>query len=173
MNCPSCGALVSARPDQTQWQCPFCSTSVVVAPELAPALPPPVTARWIVTLLAGMGGAAFLFVVSRRLGAQSWSGTEPLDCAGNDEIRVSDITASFSAGSAVTIAGNCHAVFENVSLRAPVAIDVSGNGHVVFEGGSIDGSAWSVAASGNAEVELRGTRVIGEVSTSGNAKVRR
>ncbi len=43
--CPSCGASLTARPDQTEVQCNFCGTTVIVPEALRakPVTPPPIT----------------------------------------------------------------------------------------------------------------------------------
>lgn len=100
----------------------------------------------------------------------------PLSCTGNDagfgsfELRVTEEQAQ-EWGEAFSAQGNCDAVIKNSTFVTPgVALRAGGNTKLVFEGGHIEGNP-ALDLSGNATIELKGTKVVGEVKTSGNAKV--
>jgi hypothetical protein len=131
----------------------------------------------LVVLLA-IGGVIFYFVreatssVSSSFGGRTWTGAAPLVCAGNDHITALNLTATFT-DTAISASGNCHLECRNCAVKAAYGIETSGNAHVFFEGGSLEGTSAAAVAGGNSQIDLRGTRVVGSVSRSGNGRVRR
>lgn len=101
--------------------------------------------------------------------ASSWDGTSAFDCDGNDDRKVSGVTASMS-GTAIYARGNCHLTIEDCHIKAQTAIDASGNAHVIIKGGSVEGAV-AVDASANASVDNRGGKVSGKVKRSANARI--
>lgn len=74
-------------------------------------------------------------------------------------------------GAAFDATGNCDATIKKSIFTSPgLALRAGGNTKLVFEEGRIEGNP-AIEASGNAVIELKGTVVVGEVKTSGNAKV--
>jgi hypothetical protein len=101
-----------------------------------------------------------------------WDGTTPLSCGGNDQFDVTGITASFTAGTAISASGNCHVSCTNCSLKAPVAVEASGNGEVKLINGNITGTQSSLNATGNGNIYVLGNAsVVGPFHQSGNGKV--
>lgn len=75
-------------------------------------------------------------------------------------------------GEAFSAGGNCDAKLIDVDITSPtVAIRAGGNTKLVLEGGRIEAGTIALDLSGNAQVEVKGAQIIGEVKTSGNAKV--
>ena len=101
---------------------------------------------------------------------------EKLVCSGNDfgmgsfKLVLTEGDAA-QWGEAFAATGNCDATVEKSIFVSPgVALRASGNTRLVFEGGRIEGNP-AMDLSGNATIEIRGTEVVGEIKTSGNAKV--
>lgn len=101
---------------------------------------------------------------------------DKLICNGNDagfgkfELRATQEQID-EWGEAFAADGNCDAELDKSIIVSPgVAVRAGGNTKLVFTGGRIEGKPAMVLA-GNATVELRGTEVVGDVETSGNAKV--
>lgn len=101
---------------------------------------------------------------------------QKLVCSGNDfgagsfKLVLTEGDAA-QWGEAFAATGNCDAtVKKSVFVSPGVALRASGNTHLVFEGGRIEGNP-AMELSGNATIEIRGTEVVGDVNTSGNAKV--
>ncbi len=106
------------------------------------------------------------------VGALGWDGTTPLTCGGNDQIDVSGVTASFSAGSAIIASGNCHVSCTNCTLKAPVAVEADGNGEVKLINGTITGTVTSLNATGNGNIDVLGNAtVVGPYHQSANGRV--
>ena len=127
-------------------------------------------------VLSLVGVGIYVYVVARdssggagakMAAAATWDGKSTFECSGNDSVALTGVTAT----AGVKAIGNCHLTLTSVSITAPVAIEASGNAKVTMTGGSITASTSSVVASGNAGVELVGTKVIGKSKTSGGAKV--
>ena len=132
--------------------------------------------RWMMVpglLIGGVALVAGLFpVLKMAVGgslASSWEGTSPFECGGNDEKKISGVTAVLG-GTAIYARGNCHLTIEDCRIKAQTGIDASGNARVIIKGGSVEG-AISVEASGNATVGNSGARVSGKVKKSGNARI--
>ena len=132
--------------------------------------------RWMALPGLIVGGiaivAGLLPVLKMTVGstlASTWDGKGPFDCDGNDEKRVSGVTASVG-GTAIYARGNCHLTIEDCHIRAQTGIDASGNAHVIIKGGSVD-AAVAVDASANASVDNRGGKVRGKVKRNANARV--
>ena len=115
---------------------------------------------------------AFIPLLKMAVGASfasSWDGTSAFECGGNDEKRISGVTATLG-GTAIYVRGNCHLTIEDCHIKAQTAIDASGNGRVMIKGGSVEGAV-AVDASANATVDNSSAKVIGKVKKSGNARV--
>lgn len=132
--------------------------------------------RWMMVpglLIGGVALVAGLFpVLKMAVGGSltsSWDGTSPFECGGNEEKKISGVTATLG-GTAIYARGNCHLTIENCRIKAQTGIDASGNARVVIKGGSVEG-AISVEASGNATVDNSSGRVSGKVKKSSNARI--
>ena len=104
--------------------------------------------------------------------------SEQLVCDSNNSGTVLPSKVVLSAeqakswGSAFEASGNCNATVSNPEFRSPqVALTAGGNAHLIIDGGILEGGTYAIVASGNAQVEIRGTLLMGEVKTSGNAKI--
>jgi hypothetical protein len=132
--------------------------------------------RWMMIPGLVIGGVALIAgllpVLEMAVGASvasSWDGTGPFECGGNDEKKISGVTAVLG-GTAIYARGNCHLTIENCRVKAQTAIDASGNARVIIKGGSVEG-AIAVDASGNATVDNSSGKVSGKVKKSANARV--
>jgi hypothetical protein len=128
----------------------------------------------IVVLLAGGGGGVYWWLSghSPAISSLVWDGKAPFECGGNDNIAVKGVTAELSAGTAVTVNGNCHFTCTDCTIRAPIAIDADDNGVVMIVNGTIEGSELLAQAGGNARVNVVGNvKASGAVKQSGNARV--
>ena len=101
--------------------------------------------------------------------ASSWDGTGPFECGGNDEKKISGVTATLG-GTAIYARGNCHLTIENCRIKGQTGIDASGNARVIIKGGSVEGAV-AVDASANATVDNSSAKVTGKVKKSGNARI--
>ncbi|AKU93764.1 hypothetical protein AKJ09_00428 [Labilithrix luteola] len=124
-------------------------------------------------VLTVVGFGIYIFVVAKSgnapkaAAAAKWDGKSEFECAGNDAVVLTGVTAK----AGVKASGNCQLTMSSVSITAPVAIEAGGNAKVTMTGGSISSSTNSVVASANAKVDLVGTKVTGKAKTSGGAKV--
>ncbi len=132
--------------------------------------------RWMAIPGLLIGGialvAGLLPVLKMTLGASlptSWDGKSAFDCDGNDEKKISGVTATVF-GTAIYARGNCHLTIEDCHIRAQTGVDASGNAHVIIKGGSMD-AAVAVDATANASVDNRGGKVHGKVKHNANARV--
>lgn len=132
--------------------------------------------RWMMVPGLLIGGialvAGLLPVLKMTLGgsvASSWDGTSAFDCDGNEEKKISGVTATLG-GTAIYARGNCQLTIEDCHIKAQTGIDASGNAHVIIKGGSVEGAV-AVDASANASVDNRGGKVSGKVKRSANARI--
>lgn len=132
--------------------------------------------RWMMIPGLVIGGVvmvvSFLPLFKMAVGASiasSWDGTSAFECDGNDEKRVSGVTATLG-GTAIYARGNCHLTIEDCRIKAQTGIDASGNAHVTIKGGSVE-AAIAVEASANASVDNHSAKVIGKTRKSGNARI--
>jgi len=130
----------------------------------------------IVFVVLSLGGAGAGFAQCTRhssiLSGLVWDGSEPLHCTGIENIAVSGVEATFTAGAAIVATGNCQVKCTDCKLRAPTIVEASGNAQVSLVNGSAEGSLLLADASGNARVTAGGNiRVSGRTRESGNAKV--
>ncbi len=128
---------------------------------------------FIVVLMVGGSSVAFsLMGKSSMASAFVWDGTAPFDCGGVDEVTVTGVKATFTAGTAITVSGNCKFTCTDCNIKAPTAIQVDSNGSVTMINGSVVGTDVLADASGNAHVSINGNvTASGEVRQSGNAHV--
>jgi hypothetical protein len=104
-------------------------------------------------------------------GLGGWNGSTPLLCGGNDEMQLSGISASFSAGSALNVSGNCHVVCNGCNLKAPVVVTAAGNAQIDLVDCHLEGGD-AIVAEGNAQVRIAGnSTVVGRITQGGNASV--
>jgi hypothetical protein len=132
--------------------------------------------RWMMIPGLVIGGVALIAgllpVLRMAVGASfasSWDGTSAFECDGNDEKKISGVTAALG-GTAIYARGNCHLTIEDCRIKAQTGIDASGNAHVTIKGGSVEG-AIAIDASANAAVDNRGAKVSGKARKSGNARI--
>jgi hypothetical protein len=124
-----------------------------------------------VLVIAGIGGATW-FTAGRGMFGGSWNGSAPLVCGGNDTITASDVSVSYSSGSAINVGGNCHFKCTRCTLRAPVAVMAGGNAQVDLIDSHVEGSSEGIMAGGNAQVRMLGnSTLVGDVTKGGNADV--
>ncbi len=132
---------------------------------------------WVVVIVMVTSGAGifrFLTGSSSVFSALVWSGSEPLQCGGVDDITVSGVEASFSAGSAIVATGNCHVKCTDCNIGAPTAIEASGNAQVTIVNGSVRGGNYWGVATGTARIMALGnTTTTGKTQQSGNSAVTR
>jgi hypothetical protein len=81
-------------------------------------------------------------------------------------------TFDVESGPALDVAGNCHVVLTNCTVRAPEGIRAAENAVVTMRGGSLTATnGVAVSASGNAHVSFEGTQVSGTLHRSGAAQI--
>ena len=123
---------------------------------------------WVVVVVLMTSGAGIFRVLTRSssvLSALVWSGDEPLQCGGVDDITVSGVEASFSAGAAIVATGNCHVKCTDCNIGAPTAIDARDNAQVTIVNGTVRGGSYWGVATGNARI-----MAIGNVTTTGRTQ---
>lgn len=102
----------------------------------------------------------------------NWDGKSPLLCGAGQNLRISNVTANLSSGTAITASANCKLELVGVSITAPTALSVLGTADVTVKGGSLKGSDYAVKALGaNAKVKLEGTTVDGKKQALGGASI--
>ncbi|MEP7123787.1 MAG: right-handed parallel beta-helix repeat-containing protein [Byssovorax sp.] len=132
--------------------------------------------RWMMIPGLVIGGIAMIAglapVLRMAIGsslASSWDGMGPFECGGNDEQKISGVTATLG-GTAIYARGNCHLTIESCHIKAQTGIDASGNARVIIKGGSVEG-AIAIDASGNATVDNSSGKVTGKAKKSANARI--
>ncbi len=126
----------------------------------------------VVLMVAGSSVAFSLAGKSKMASSFVWDGTAPFDCGGVDEVTVTGVSATFTAGAAITVSGNCKFTCTDCTIKAPTAIQVDSNGSVTMINGSVIGTDVLADASGNAHVSINGNATAsGEIRQSGNAHV--
>ncbi len=127
---------------------------------------------WLWHKLTGQKAPAAIAALSDDDGDDAWDGKTPLSCAGNDDIKVTGVKATFTAGSAITASGNCHVTCTDCTLKAPTAVEATGNGGVTLINGSAEGTEASLVASGNGEIDVKGNAtIVGPTKHSANGRV--
>lgn len=132
---------------------------------------------WLVIVLVfslGGSGAAFMRCSkhSKLISSLVWDGSEPLQCSGIDDLRVTGVTATFTGGSAIIATGNCKVTCTDCNITAPTAIEASGNAQVTIINGSVRGTNLLADASGNARITVSGNVTSsGRTQEKGNGKV--
>jgi hypothetical protein len=102
--------------------------------------------------------------------AWRWDGTTKLECFGSTVMHLRGKKANV-AGTAIEAAGNCELEIENCEISGDPAVFAAGNAKVTLVGGRLEGKKAALAASGGADVEIRGTQLAGRIERSGNARV--
>jgi hypothetical protein len=130
----------------------------------------------IVVAVVSLGGAGAGIAKcthhSSILSAMVWDGSEPLHCTGVENIAVSGVEATFTAGAAIVASGNCQVRCTDCKLSAPTIVEASGNAQVSLINGSAKGSVLLAEASGNARVTAGGNiTVTGSKRETANGKV--
>ncbi len=130
-----------------------------------------------VIVLGGIGLGIYIYFQAKDGGASAsdpktltavaWDGKTPYVCSGNQAVMLSNVNAT----AGVTASGNCQLTLKAVNITAPVGITASANAKVIVNGGIINGSDATVMASGNAKVDLIGTKVMGRSKATGGAKI--
>lgn len=130
---------------------------------------------WLVVVLGVTGGGGAIRCATRNssiLSALVWDGEEPLQCSGVDQITVSNVNATFTAGSAIIATGNCKVRCTDCTISAPTAIEVSGNAEVTMVNGSVRGTNLLGSASGNGRIMVIGNaQASGRLQESGLGKI--
>jgi hypothetical protein len=128
---------------------------------------------FVVFIIIGISSVAFSLAGKSKMASSFvWDGNTPFDCGGVDEVAVTGVTANFTAGTAISVSGNCHFTCTDCNIKAPTAIQVDGNGSVTIINGTIIGTDVLADASGNAHVNINGNvTASGEVRQSNNAHV--
>ncbi|MFO0611710.1 MAG: hypothetical protein U0414_03915 [Polyangiaceae bacterium] len=104
-------------------------------------------------------------------GSDAWDGKSPYSCSGNADKTITGVTANITKGPAITASGNCKVTFKDCSITTDEGVVASGNATVNLEGGELKASGKAIDATGNAHVFVKGAKVSGKVTTSGNGKV--
>jgi hypothetical protein len=130
----------------------------------------------IVVAVVSLGGAGAGIAKcthhSSILSGLVWDGSEPLHCSGVENIAVSGVEATFTAGAAIVAGGNCQVKCTDCKLSAPTIVEASGNAQVSLINGSAKGSVLLAEASGNARVTAGGNiTVSGMKRETANGKV--
>jgi len=192
-NCPHCGMQAQIPEGISPYLCGYCRRSFKVGGGGGPSLViRPVgyssgySMYWTIRLaavailaLVSAGGWMYHRMTGKQIAGVTdldddndvWTGAKPLSCDGNDQLTFSGVTATFTAGPALSAGGNCQVTCTGCTLHAPFAVQANGNAKVVIVGGTLDGEV-AIAATANASVDVRGdTKVSGTISRSGNATV--
>ncbi len=198
MNCPHCGMQAQIPPGVSPFLCGFCKRSFDVGSGASSGGGGHVVVYhsgyssgysmyWTIRLAAiaivallSAGGWLYHRMTGKQIagltdvdddGDDAWSGAKPFVCDANDQVTLSGVTATFTAGPAINASGNCQVTCTGCTLRAPIGVQASGNAHVTITGGSLAGET-AIVASVNATVDVRGdAKVSGTVSKTGNATV--
>jgi len=97
--------------------------------------------------------------------------TDPIDCAGQEEIVADAVTIVNEGGPAILARGNCKVTLTNSTVTgSDFGVDASGNAQVTLQDSRVEGGEAAVVSSGNANVALPGTEVVGEVRVQGNGE---
>ncbi|MBK8261246.1 MAG: hypothetical protein IPK80_07870 [Nannocystis sp.] len=81
-------------------------------------------------------------------------------------------TFEIESGPALDVAGNCHVVLIDCTIRAPMGIRAREDAVVTMRGGSLTATSGpAVSAAGRARVSFTGTQVSGEIQIADAARV--
>jgi hypothetical protein len=100
-----------------------------------------------------------------------WDQKSPLTCGGSFAMTVKGKQIKMDKGPIFDVGGNCELHVIDCDLVAPSVLSGGGSAHVVLEGGSITASGTAISVGGSALVEIKGTKVSGQVSKGGTARV--
>ena len=114
----------------------------------------------LVGVVAATGGAASL----GGLLGPSWDGTSSFSCGGNDVVRIENVTARLTAGSAVQAGVNCKLELVNVDIEAPVGIEAGGNARVTLTKSRIVATRAGIEAGVNAQVTARESTITAQTA---------
>lgn len=199
INCPQCGAPARVEETtQPVYTCPYCNRSFDTgnAPEAAEEPIPQIIlvqqpgrapsrsgggggaiigSIVMFVLIAGFtlymlrsSGVPMKDVKSTMLGID-WDGKSALECSGNDQLTVENVTATLP-GTAVILNGNCHVKFVNCHIKADTVLELGGNSEARLEGGTFEGEV-AIDASGNSVVRIAGATVTGKRKHKANARI--
>lgn len=105
----------------------------------------------------------------------SWDGTGPFRCGGNDSVRISGVTANLPRDTAITVEANCELEIVDSNITAWQGIEAGGNRRVVIRNSTIRATGTGIRADGNKHIELINSTVIASggpgVEASGIAHV--
>ena len=98
----------------------------------------------------------------------------PVVCSKNEKYTVSQKVIALPTGTPVIASGNCEVTLISCTITGLTAIAASDNARISIEGGTVNGTAAAVKASGNAVVTLSaGALAVGEpaLTATNNAKI--
>lgn len=147
---PSTSGAASAAPAATP---PAAAPAVAAAPA-TPAAPPQAAP-----------------IAAAPTGSSPWSGTEPLNCGGGQNLTINGQTVNLPGQTAITASGACQLTLINCTITAGTVISAGGMARVTITGGRIVGSDASISAAGRATIVVQGAQVEGRVQRSGQATV--
>ncbi len=201
ITCQACRAPGQTTPGQTIYTCPYCKVSYQLALPPPPPMQQPygmpfgqqqqqqyeiprmvvpvgryrsgTSAAWVGVLIPLVIVCIVVVAVFGRslFGGLGWDGTETFVCGGNDDITVSNVDANVKGGTVISAGGNCTLHVKQCNLKGAVGIEADGNAHVYVEQGTLEATDTAVDATGNAHVELHGTKMTGPKKANANAKI--
>lgn len=131
---------------------------------------------FVILLLLGIGWYAYSTVTggSAPTGAgkaATWDGTSTFSCGGNDNVKLTGVTANLPASTAVKASGNCKLELVGVNITAKDGIQALSNAQVTVTGGSVNATGTAASALGKATITFSGTTVTGKKQALGAAKI--
>ena len=129
-------------------------------------------------LLLGIAGWAYWTYdqtasgeVSSDVEDVTWDGKTPYSCMGAKNVRIKNVTADLTSGTAVKGIGSCHIELVNCTIKAPTAIEAMGKVKITVTGGSVTGTNFAAKAMGESEITFKGTTVSGKTNAMPPAKI--
>lgn len=130
----------------------------------------------VLLLLGGIGVYAFgtMSGASAPTGAgkaATWDGKSTFSCGGNDNFKLTGVTANLPTSTAIKASGNCKLDLVGVAITAKNGIEALSNAKVTVTGGSVDATDKAASALGNSSISFSGTTVSGKKQALGGAKI--
>jgi hypothetical protein len=103
--------------------------------------------------------------------AAAWDGSSTFSCGGNDNVKLTGVTANLPTSTAIKASGNCKLDLVGVDITAKNGIEALANAKVTVTGGSIKATDKAASALGAASITFSGTTVSGKQQALGSAKI--
>jgi len=121
--------------------------------------------------MSGMLPGILSGTLKGQLLSKTWDEKSELLCGGSQHMSIRDKHIKMDKGPVFEVGGNCELEVIDSDIVAPSVLSGGGSAHVVFRGGSITASDSAIWVGGSAQVEIDGTKIVGDVKKGGSARI--